>query len=149
MQNRTYSDLKNSVLSLAGVGSFTPDEESNLLTFVNRRTFEAYNTSQSWPRYLRVAERREIASIVINGSLDDYNGNYKYKGEQSSDLGLSNTSIYCKIGQESSILSQQAFTTIPIESAVFKGDTVSTVGSPANTPLTQNSYNRNGTTITV
>ena len=62
MQDRTYSDLLTLIRSLAGAGSFTAEEQTSILSFVNRRASEAYNMSQSWPRYLVVGEERAIDS---------------------------------------------------------------------------------------
>ena len=62
MQERTYTDLLNLTQSLIGSGSLTTQEQSSILSFVNRRAYEAYNTSQSWPRYLVVGEQRTISS---------------------------------------------------------------------------------------
>jgi hypothetical protein len=49
MQERTYSDLLTLIRSLSGAGSFTAEEQTSILSFVNRRASEAYNMSQSWP----------------------------------------------------------------------------------------------------
>jgi hypothetical protein len=62
MQDRTYSDLLTLIRSLAGAGGFTAEEQTSILSFVNRRASEAYNMSQSWPRYLVVGEERAISS---------------------------------------------------------------------------------------
>ena len=62
MQERTYSDLLTLIRSLAGVGSFTTEEQASIESFVNRRASEAYNMSQSWPRYFVVGEERTISS---------------------------------------------------------------------------------------
>ena len=62
MQERTYSDLLTLIRSLSGAGSFTTEEQTSILSFVNRRASEAYNMSQSWPRYLVVGEERAIDS---------------------------------------------------------------------------------------
>ena len=62
MQERTYSDLLTLIRSLSGAGSFTTEEQTSILSFVNRRASEAYNMSQSWPRYLVVGEERAIVS---------------------------------------------------------------------------------------
>jgi len=62
MQVRTYSDLEGLIKSLAGVSSFTTEEEDQILNLVNRRAFEAYNTSPMWPRYLVISEERTISS---------------------------------------------------------------------------------------
>ena len=65
MQTKTYSDLYNLVVALSGVGSFTTDEKLNILQFVNRRAFEAYRQSASWPRYAVIGEERTIDSNAI------------------------------------------------------------------------------------
>jgi len=62
MQTKTYSDLYNLVTALSGVGSFTPKEKLNILQFVNRRAFEAYRTSSSWPRYAVIGEERTLGT---------------------------------------------------------------------------------------
>ena len=62
MQVRTYSDLEGLIKSLAGVSSFTTEEENQILNLVNRRAFEAYNISPMWPRYLVISEERTISS---------------------------------------------------------------------------------------
>ena len=62
MQDRSYSDLLTLIQGLSGAGSFTTEEQASVLSFVNRRAAEAYNMSQSWPRYLVVGEERDISS---------------------------------------------------------------------------------------
>jgi len=62
MQDRSYSDLFTLIRSLAGSGSFATEEQTSILSFVNRRASEAYNMSQSWPRYLVIGEERTISS---------------------------------------------------------------------------------------
>ncbi len=62
MKNRTYEDLLTLIRSLSGVGNFTTEEQTSILSFVNRRAYEAYNMSQSWPRYIVVGEERAISS---------------------------------------------------------------------------------------
>lgn len=62
MQVKSYSDLENLIKSLAGVFSFTDEEKTQILNFVNRRAFEAYNISPVWPRYLVISEERTISS---------------------------------------------------------------------------------------
>jgi predicted small secreted protein len=68
MQDRNYSGvggLKALIQALAGVSSFTTEEEVNILDFVNRRASQAYNMSPSWSRYLVVSEERTITSANI------------------------------------------------------------------------------------
>ena len=62
MQIKTYTDLYNLIVALSGVGSFTTEEKNNILQFVNRRAFEAYRASPSWPRYAVIGEERTVSS---------------------------------------------------------------------------------------
>ena len=62
MQQKTYTELYALITALAGVGAFTTEEQANVLNFVNRRIFEAYQSSQMWPRYLVVGEARSIGT---------------------------------------------------------------------------------------
>lgn len=61
MQNKTYSQLVSLIKSLAGVNSFTPEENGYILNFANRRLDEIYESSLMWPRYLQVGEERAIS----------------------------------------------------------------------------------------
>lgn len=65
MQNKTYSQLVSLIKSLAGVNSFTPEENGYILNFANRRLDEIYESSLMWPRYLRVGEERAISGNNI------------------------------------------------------------------------------------
>ena len=80
MQNKTYTDLKALIQALAGVSSFTSEENTKILSFVNRRAAEAYNLSPSWARYLVESEERTLSSFSVSGyGLENYNGLfYKY-----------------------------------------------------------------------
>ena len=62
MQVETYPNLKALIQGLAGVSSFTSEEDPKILSFVNRRAAEAYNLSPSWARYLVVSEERTITT---------------------------------------------------------------------------------------
>ena len=62
MQDRTYTDLKALIQALAGVSSFTTEEDTKIVNFVNRRASQAYNMSPSWSRYLVVSEERTIST---------------------------------------------------------------------------------------
>ena len=48
MQIRSYTELENLIKALAGIFSFTDEEKTQVESFVNRRAFEAYNTSPVW-----------------------------------------------------------------------------------------------------
>jgi hypothetical protein len=65
VQNKTYSQLVSLIKSLAGVNSFTPEENGYILNFANRRLDEIYESSLMWPRYLRVGEERAISGNNI------------------------------------------------------------------------------------
>ncbi len=62
MQTRTYGDLFKLIQSLAGVGSFAASEKDDIANFINRRFFEAFQTSHMWPRYVVTGEERNIAT---------------------------------------------------------------------------------------
>ena len=65
MQTRTYGDLFKLIQSLAGVGSFAESEQDDVANLINRRYFEAYQTSQLWPRYLVAGEGRTVDSNQV------------------------------------------------------------------------------------
>lgn len=65
MTNRTYSDLYSLISSLSGVSDFTTQEQANILNFVNRRIYQAYRQSQTWPRYIVGAQARPMVDSVI------------------------------------------------------------------------------------
>ena len=62
MQVESYPNLKALIQGLAGVSSFTSEEDPKILSFVNRRAAEAYNLSPSWARYLVISEERTLTS---------------------------------------------------------------------------------------
>ena len=65
MQTRTYGDLFKLIQSLAGVGTFAASEKDDIANFINRRFFEAFNTSHIWPRYVVTGEERTIATSPV------------------------------------------------------------------------------------
>jgi len=75
MQIKPYSDLYKLIVALSGVGTFTPEEKVNIEQFVNRRAFEAYRASPSWPRYAVIGEERTVSADgtvpYAETSLDD------------------------------------------------------------------------------
>jgi hypothetical protein len=98
MQLRTYSDLLSLIQSLAGVSSFTEDEKPQILNFVNRRAFEAYNISPIWPRYLVSSQSRDLNVYSLSGSTGTttVNQNYKLIGSTNSQTASvkANTNLY-------------------------------------------------------
>ncbi len=78
MQTRTYGDLFKLIQSLAGVGSFAASEQDDVANLINRRYFEAYQTSQMWPRYLVAGEERSIPSNIEVSGASEPNANGTY-----------------------------------------------------------------------
>jgi len=62
---KSYTELFQLVRSLAGVDSFTSDEENDIKRLANRRLYEAYSSSQMWTAYLVVGEERLISSDQV------------------------------------------------------------------------------------
>lgn len=106
MQDRTYSDLLFLIQSLIGGGNLTTEEQGSIDSFINRRAHEAFETSQTWPRFLVGSEKRDIISLIISGlaagSSQDRssvtNGNYILIGQAddpASDQGaVLGTNVY-------------------------------------------------------
>ena len=96
MQDRTYSDLLFLIQSLVGGGNLTTEEQGSIDSFINRRAHEAFQTSQTWPRFLVGSEARDIISLTISGlatgSSSDKsgvtNGNYILLGQDSGDTSI-------------------------------------------------------------
>ena len=108
MQVKSYTDLKALIQALAGVSSFTTEEDTKILSFVNRRAAEAYNLSPSWARYLVESEERTVSSFLVSGYTDDSynglfykygddaNGNAVYVKTQKLSSGIRSGSAYIK-----------------------------------------------------
>lgn len=89
MKYRTFSDLLDGVKALQGVASYTTAEQTRVVSLLNRRLKDAYDTSRVWPRYLVggesrymdsdqvVAYEQESAVIVSGAGTDDVNGTYQ------------------------------------------------------------------------
>lgn len=67
MQTDTYANLVKLIQALIGAGTLTLDEHRNIYQLVNRRLTDAYNTTQSWPRYLEQSEKRRIYALNVSG----------------------------------------------------------------------------------
>ena len=67
MQTRTYGSLFKLIQSLAGVSSFTDEENGDISRFIMRRFFQAFNESPIWVRYLVTGEKRPVSSFKENG----------------------------------------------------------------------------------
>jgi hypothetical protein len=82
---RRNKDLYDTITALAGVGDFTTQEKADLVSLTNRRLSMAYNKSAMWDRYIVVGEKRELATIKVEGADNAaYNGYYIKNGETSN-----------------------------------------------------------------
>ena len=94
MQNKNYGDLFKLIKSLAGVSSFTTQEQGDISRLINRRLNQAYNTSPIWDRYLVSSQERDLGALVVSGfssttSTDqNFNGAFKLYGTQSQLGGV-------------------------------------------------------------
>lgn len=105
MQVKPYSDLKALIQALIGAGTLSDDEYASILQFVNRRAHEAYQTSQSWPRYLGVSDERYICNYSITGITGGHsggvNGGYALLGKfdaTETTAGVVGSNIYISVG---------------------------------------------------
>jgi hypothetical protein len=100
MQVKTYTDLKALIEALAGVSSFTTDEDAKILSFVNRRATEAYNLSPSWSRYLVESEERILSSFSVSGyTIESYNGLYYKYGDDANG-----NPVYVRVQKQTNIV---------------------------------------------
>jgi hypothetical protein len=79
MQTKAYGDLFKLIKSLAGVSSFTSQEQGDISRLINRRLNKAYNTSPIWDRYVVSNEERNVNSFTLSG-LSDSDSNTVYNG---------------------------------------------------------------------
>ena len=87
MQTDTYANLVKLIQALIGAGTLTLDEHRNIYQLVNRRLTDAYNTSQSWPRYIVPSEERTLFTFQtsgVTGNESHSNSNYFIHGDDSS-----------------------------------------------------------------
>ena len=83
MQTKSYDDLLALTTALIGAGSLTDPEKAQILQFVNRRAHEAYQTSESWPRYMVANEPR---TIVANQTVPYAEDSFYIYGAGKSDV---------------------------------------------------------------
>jgi hypothetical protein len=67
MQTKNYGDLFTFIQALIGAGTLTVPECRIIHQFINQRLQEAYNTTQSWPRYLGSSEERRLYALDVSG----------------------------------------------------------------------------------
>jgi len=112
MQEKSYTDLLALIQSLIGAGELTTDEQAKILNFVNRRAFEAYNTSPSWSRYIVSSEARDLNSYTLTGATastsTSVNQNYVLLGTNDGNVGESGTNIYQGVTTSSVIIYKNA-----------------------------------------
>ena len=87
MQTDTYANLVKLIQALIGAGTLTLDEHRNIYQLVNRRLTDAYNTSQSWPRYIVPSEERTLFTFQtsgVNGTHNHSNSSYFIHGDDSN-----------------------------------------------------------------
>lgn len=121
MQTRTYGSLFKLIQSLAGVDSFTTEEDGDISRFINRRYFQAFNESPIWVRYLVTGEKRPVSSFKEGSQYfsvlgKDQNDNNFYLNTSNVDFGyvrnLSSNKYWSSIDLEPS------FTTNPITNVI-------------------------------
>jgi hypothetical protein len=80
MQTKNYGDLFTFIQALIGAGTLTVPECRIIHQFINQRLQEAYNTTQSWPRYLVSSEERILYGILTSGisASDSHSNSYYY-----------------------------------------------------------------------
>jgi len=99
MQDRTYSDLLFLIQSLVGGGNLTTEEQGSIDSFINRRAHEAFQTSQTWPRFLVSSEERALALYELSGATTStstlVNQNYRFIGLAEPDsVSIGGTKVY-------------------------------------------------------
>lgn len=92
MQNKSYSDLLTLVQALSGVDAFTTLEQAKVLAMANRRLYEAYDFSPTWPRYIVGAQVRPCTNNVIAREYDHVAG---VRASTSASRSATTVTIVC------------------------------------------------------
>ena len=74
MQFTTYQEIFDLIEALGGVDSFTTDEQAKILALVNRRLYQAYRSSEFWPRYIVSAQARPATEGLVPWEYDHVAG---------------------------------------------------------------------------
>lgn len=74
LKYKTYQNVLDGIEALAGVQNFTASEETNILSFVNRRAYQAYAATPLWPRYYISGQARPANDGLILTEYDDSAG---------------------------------------------------------------------------
>ena len=91
LETKTYTELLSQIKAKFGVSGLSSSEEDMIPPLVNARAFEAYQSSQNWPRYLvtgqprsinkrQVIKRTEDSFYVQNAGTEGVNGLYDNVG---------------------------------------------------------------------
>lgn len=64
-RNYTFEEVKRRFQSIAGIEAMTASDEFFFENSLNRAAYEAYGTSNEWPRYIVVGEERSLNSDNI------------------------------------------------------------------------------------
>ena len=110
MQNRTLGDLILLIESLLGGTFNNPSEMRIVLRLINRRLTTAFNRSQSWPRYLKISEERQIAAYELSGGAGntDMNQFYRLAGTSDGTGAKSGTNVYRGLTDTGSVIVKRA-----------------------------------------
>lgn len=94
MQNKSYSDLLVLVQALSGVDAFTTLEQAKVLSMANRRLYEAYDFSPTWPRYIVGAQARPAVDNVVSREYDNVAG---IRSSTSAKRSETTVTIVCSL----------------------------------------------------
>lgn len=95
MQQETWSDLLDLIEGLAGVDQFTSAEQTKILALANRRIYQAYNASPTWPRYVVAAQARPAPDGLIDFSYSDSSG---IRTGSSATRSGTTVTVVCTLG---------------------------------------------------
>lgn len=71
LETKTYAELLLQIKAKFGVSGLSSSEEDMIPPLVNARAFEAYQSSQNWPRYLVTGQPRSVDSRQIVSRTED------------------------------------------------------------------------------
>jgi hypothetical protein len=138
MQDRTYSDLLFLIQSLIGGGNLTTEEQGSIDSFINRRAHEAFETSQTWPRFLVGSEERALVLYELSGATSStstsVNGQYKFFGinsgsfESGGGSATADTNIYQNTGSTTTFIYKNSSNAWVVATSISPTDTRSSDG---------------------
>ena len=138
MQDRTYSDLLFLIQSLIGGGNLTTEEQGSIDSFINRRAHEAFETSQTWPRFLVSSEERALVLYELLGATSStstsVNGQYKFFGinsgsfESGGGSATADTNIYQNISSTTTFIYKNSSNAWVVATSISPTDTRSSDG---------------------